>query len=72
MRKACKKVVEKFEDLADVRFVQLKGAVQGCLVVLVEMKVEAIEVWNAAVHTLDHFVLKLKKSRVVKWDPRGS
>jgi hypothetical protein len=37
-------------------------------VVLVEMKIEVIKVWNAAIHTLDHFVLKFEKSRV-KWDP---
>jgi hypothetical protein len=64
-----KKVMEKFEDLMDIGFVQLKSAVQSCPVVLVKMKVETIQVWNAPVHTLNYFVLELKKSRAVKWDP---
>jgi hypothetical protein len=59
MRKACQKILEKFEDLMDVRFVEFKSAVQCSPVVLIKVKVETIEVWNAAIHTLDHLVLKL-------------
>ncbi len=59
MWKACKKVLEEFEDFTDVGFVQVEGGVQSCPVVLVEMKIEVIEVWNAVVHTLDHLVLIL-------------
>ncbi len=69
MWKACKKVFEKFENLTDVRFVELEGAVQSSPVVVVKRKVGAIEVWNAAIHMLDHLVLELKKSRVVKRYP---
>jgi hypothetical protein len=69
VRKAGKKILEEFENLADVGFVKFKGAVQSCPVVLVKMYIEAIKVWNAAIHMLNHFVLKFEKSRVIKWDP---
>ncbi len=36
---------------------------------MIKVEVEMIEVWNAAIHTFDHFVLKLQKSTVVKRDP---
>jgi len=69
MRKACKKIVEKLENLSDVRFVQFKCSVQCRLVVLIKFEVKTVEVWNTAFHMLDHFVQKANKSRVVKWDP---
>jgi hypothetical protein len=69
VRKACQKILEDFEDLTDVRFVEFESALQCSPVLLIKVKVETIEVWNAAIHTLDHFVLKLQKSRVVKRDP---
>ena len=69
MRKACQKIPEEFENLFEVGFVQFEGAVESFSVVFIEVKVESIEVWNAAIHMLDHFVLKLKECRVVKWDP---
>ena len=69
MRKACQEIVEKSEDLLDVRFVKFEGAVDSFSVVFVEMKVESIKVWNAAIHTLDHLVLEFEKSRVVERDP---
>jgi hypothetical protein len=36
---------------------------------LIKIEVEPIKVWKAAIHTLDHFVLKLQKCGVVKWYP---
>jgi hypothetical protein len=69
MRKASQKILEEFENLPKVRFVEFEGAVQSSPVVLVKVEIEAIEVWNAAIHMLDHFVLKLKECGVVKWDP---
>ena len=69
MRKACQKILEKFEDLLDVRFVKFEGAVQRFSVVFVDFEMETIEVWNAAIHTLDHLVLEVEKSRVVERDP---
>jgi hypothetical protein len=69
MREACQKIVKEFENLFKVGFVNFKSAVQSSPVPLVKVEVEAIKVWNAAIHTLNHFVLKLEESRVVKWDP---
>jgi hypothetical protein len=57
--KACQKILEEFEDLTDVRFVEFESAVLCSPVVLIKVKVEKIEVWNAAIHTLNHFVLKV-------------
>ncbi len=62
MRKACQKIVEEFENLFKVRFVNLESAVQSSPVPLVNVEIETIEVWNAAIHMLDHFVLKLEES----------
>ena len=69
MRKAGQEILEKFEDLLEVGFVKFEGAVESFSVVFVEVEVESIEVWNAAIHTLDHLILELKKSRVVEWNP---
>jgi hypothetical protein len=69
MRKACQKIVEEFENLFKVGFVNFESAVQSGPVPLIKVEIKAIEVWNAAIHPLDHSVLKLEKSRVVKWDP---
>jgi hypothetical protein len=69
VRKACQKIVEEFEDLFKVRFVNFESAVQSGPVPLIKVEIKAIEVRNATIYTLDHFVLKLEKSRVVKWDP---
>jgi hypothetical protein len=69
MWKACQEILEKFEDLFEVGFVKFKGAVESFSVVFVEVKVESVKVWNAAIHTLGHLILELKKSRVVEWNP---
>ncbi len=69
VRKACQKIIEKFENLFKVRFVNFEGAVQSGPVSLIQVEIKTIEVWNAAIHTLHHSVLKLEKSRVVEWDP---
>jgi hypothetical protein len=69
MRKACQKIVEEFENLFKVGFVNFESAVQSGPVPLIKVEIKAMEVWNAAIHTLDHFVLKLEKSRAVEWDP---
>jgi hypothetical protein len=69
MRKACQKIVEEFENLFKVRFVNFKSTVQSGPVPLIKVNIKAIEVWNAAIHMLDHSVLKLEKSRVVEWYP---
>jgi hypothetical protein len=69
MRKAGQEIPEEFEDLFEVGFVQFEGAVEGFSVVFIEVKVESIEVSNAAIHTFDHLILELKKSRVVKRNP---
>ncbi len=69
MRKTCQEILEKIEDLLEVRFVKFEGAVESFSVVFVEVKVESIEVWNAAIHMLNHLILELKKSRVIKRDP---
>jgi hypothetical protein len=58
MRKAGQEVLEEFENLPKVGFLEFKSTVQSRPVVLVKVEIEAIEVWNAAIHTLDHFVLK--------------
>jgi hypothetical protein len=69
VRKACQKIIEEFENLFKVRFVNFESAVQSGPVSLIKVEIKTIEVWNAAIHTLNHSVLKLEKSRVVKWDP---
>jgi hypothetical protein len=61
MRKACQEVLKEFENLSDVGFVQFERAVKRCLVVLVQFEIEMVEVWIAAIHTLEHLVLKVKK-----------
>jgi hypothetical protein len=67
--KADKEILEKFENLDDVRFVEFKCAVEGNPVVFVQFEVKMIEVWNALIHTIDHFLLKMKKGRLVERDP---
>jgi hypothetical protein len=69
MRKAGQEILEEFEDLFDVRFVQFEGAVESKSVVFIEVKIVAIKVWNAAIHTLDHLILEFEKSRVIEWNP---
>jgi hypothetical protein len=69
MWKTGQKIFKKSEYLPDVRFVLFEGAVECSPVVLIKIEVETIEVWNAAIHMLDHFVLELQKGGVVKWDP---
>jgi hypothetical protein len=69
MWKACQKVLEKVEDLLEVRFVKFKSAIEGVPVVFAELEVEFFEVWNAVIHTLNHLVLELEKSRVIERDP---
>jgi len=65
MRKVGQEVFEEIENLPKVGFVEFESAVKSSSVVLVKVEIEAIEVWNAAIHTLDHSVLKLEKCRVV-------
>ncbi len=69
MRKTCQEVLEKVEDLLEVRFVKFEGAIECFSVVFIEVKVESIEVWNAAIHMLNHLVLEFEKSRVIERDP---
>ena len=69
MRKACQEIPDEFENLFEVGFVKFEGAVESFSVVFVEVKVKSIEVWNAAIHTLHHLVLKFEKSRVIERDP---
>jgi len=69
VRKACQEVLKEVEDLSDVVFVLFECAVKHCPVVLVQFEIETVEVWNAAIHTLDHLVLKVKKGCVVEWNP---
>ena len=69
VRKAGQKILEQFEHLLKVRFVEFEGAVENFSVVFVNFEMETIEVWNAAIHTLGHLSLKFKKSRVVERDP---
>ncbi len=66
MRKAGQEILEEFENLFEVGFVKFESAVESFSVVFIEVKVEAIKVWNAAIHSLDHLILELEKSRVVK------
>ncbi len=68
MRKTCQEIVEEFENLFKVGFVNFESADQSGPVPLIKVEVKLIEVWNAAIHTFDHYVLKLEKSGVVKWD----
>ena len=69
MWKACQKVLEEVEDLLEVRFVKFKSAIERVPVVFAEFEVEFFEVRNAVIHTLNHLVLELEKSRVVERDP---
>ncbi len=69
MRKTGHEVLEKVENLLEVRFVKFEGAIESFPVVFVEVKVESIEVWNAAIHMLNHLVLEFEKSRVIEGDP---
>ena len=69
VRKAGQEILEKFENLLEVGFVEFEGAVESFSVVFVDFEMEMIEVWNAAIHTLGHLSLKFKKSGVVERDP---
>jgi hypothetical protein len=69
MWKTCQKVLEKVEDLLEVRFVKFKSAIESVPVVFAEFEVEFFEVWNAVIHTLNHLVLEFEKSGVVERDP---
>jgi hypothetical protein len=69
MWKTCQKVLEKVEDLFEVRFVEFKSAIESVPVVFADFEVEFFEVWNAVIHTLNHLVLEFEKSRVVERDP---
>ena len=69
MWETCQKVLEKVEDLLEVRFVKFKSAIECISVVFAEFEVEFFEVWNAVIHTLNHLVLEFEKSRVVERDP---
>jgi hypothetical protein len=69
MWETCQKVLEKVEDLLEVRFVELKSAIESVPVVFAEFEVEFFEVWNAVIHTLNHLVLEFEKSGVVERDP---
>ncbi len=69
MWKTCQKILEKVEDLLEVRFVKFKRAIESVPVVFAEFEVEFFEVWNAVIHTLNHLVLEFEKSRVVERDP---
>jgi len=66
--KTGQEILEEFENLIDVRLVQFKSVVESSSIVLVQVEFEAIKVWNAAIHSLDHLRLELQKSGVVKWD----
>ncbi len=68
MWKACKKVLEEFEDLNGVGFVELESAVECDPVVLCQFEIKTIEFCNAGVHPVDHHWLKVKKCRVVERD----
>jgi hypothetical protein len=61
VRKAGQKIPEQLEHLVKVRFVELEGAVKNFYVSFFNFEMETIEVWNAAIHTLDHLSLKFKK-----------
>ena len=69
MRKAHQKILEEFENLFEVGFVKFKSAVECSPVVFVKVEMKAIEVWNAAIHTLNHLVLEFERSRVIERDP---
>jgi hypothetical protein len=69
LRKACQEILEEVEDLFEVGFVKFKSAVKCNPVVFVKFEMKAIEVWNAAIHTLNHLVLEFEKSRVIERDP---
>ena len=69
MWETCQKVLEKVEDLLEVRFVEFKSAIESVPVVFADFEVEFFEVWNAVIHTLNHLILEFEKSRVVERDP---
>ncbi len=69
VRNAGQEILKKFENLLEVGFVKFEGAVESLSVIVVDVEMETIEVWNAAIHTLGHLSLELKKSGVVKRDP---
>ncbi len=69
MWKADKKILEEFENLNDVGLVEFERAVEGDTVVFIQFEIETIEVRDAVVHTVDHFLLKIKKSRIVERHP---
>jgi len=55
--------------LFEVGFVKFKSAVKCNPVVFVKIEMKAIEVWDAAIHTLNHLVVEFEKSRVIEGDP---
>ncbi len=61
--------LEKVEDLLEVRFVKFKSTIERVSVVFADLEVEFFEVWNAAIHTLNHLVLEFEQRRVVERDP---
>ncbi len=69
VQEACKKVLEEFENLNGVRLVELESAVECDMVVFGQFENKTIEIGNAGVHPVDHFWLKVKKSRVVERNP---
>jgi hypothetical protein len=69
MWKAGKKVLEEFENLIDVGLEEYESAVKSDKVVFIQFEVEMIEVKDAVVHMVNHFLLKMKKGRIVEGDP---
>jgi hypothetical protein len=60
--KAGKKVLEKFENLNDVRLVELKSAVECDPIVVGKFEIKMIKFGNASVHPVDHLWLKVKRA----------
>ncbi len=48
---------------------RIESAIESVSVVFAQFEVEFFEVRNAVIHTLNHLVLELEKSRVVERDP---
>ncbi len=69
MWKTCQKVLEKSKDLSGVQFIELKPAVERLAVVVRKFEIETVKVGNAGVHSADHLVLEIEKSRVLERDP---
>jgi hypothetical protein len=67
--KADEKILEEFENFDDVRFVELKCAVEGDMVVLAYCDIDNIVVGVAVVPAVDHFLLMTKESKIVEGDP---